>query len=183
MPTSASANRALTDSLASMALTVKCLPTSRRKSSSGIGASQSVLSTMTGAGSGSSEALELGPDAGRVGRDLLGRQERALGPLAARVADPRGAGAEQDDRPVPVRLEQAQHQHADQAPDVEAVGRHVDAVVDGEPLAGQLVRQGVVGDLVDQAPPPQLVEHVPGHGRTVPERPQRARDNPTAPGT
>ncbi len=115
------------------------------------------------------EALELGADASGVDGDLLRRQHRALGPLAAGVADARGPRAQQHDRPVPVRLEPAQDQHPDQAADVQAVGGDVDAVVDGEALAGQLGRQLVIGDLVDQAPPAQLVEDVPGHDRTVPE--------------
>ena len=43
-------------------------------------------------------------------------------------------------------LEVGESHYRHEVADVEAVGRHVDAVVDGEPLAGQLLPEGVVGD-------------------------------------
>ena len=81
---------------------------------------------------GAEDALDLGPDAGGVGLDLLGRHRRALGVLAAGVAHQRRAPAEEDDGPVAGPLEPGHHHQRQQAADVEAVGGGVEADVEGE---------------------------------------------------
>jgi hypothetical protein len=128
--------------------------------------------------------LQLPADARGVGLDLLPGEERPLGPAAARVADERRPPAHEDQRPVPVGLEPAQGHHAQEAADVQAVGRGVHAVVQDEGLGRHALAQPLVGDLVEQAPPSQVGEEVARHGADRTRAgPQRARDSPTAPGT
>ena len=102
-------SRAATASLASIWLTRKCLPMSRRKSIADSGAVQSRLLTMTAAfvALEVQERLDLGADALHpVGDDLRGRsacaRRSASGRRSARCA------ADERQRPVPGLLEPPQ---------------------------------------------------------------------------
>ena len=89
------------------------------------------------------------------------REQVALLALAAGVADHAGGPADQRDRPMPGLLKPPQDHQRHQVPDVQAVGRRIEAGVEraaaGAQPAGQL---GVVGGLVDQAAPRQVGKDV-----------------------
>ena len=83
------------------------------------------------------------------------RKQIALVALAAGVADHAGGAADDRDRLVAGVLEAAQHQQRQQVADVQAVGRGIEAGVDGARLFVEPAPTdaGVVGRLVDQATP------------------------------
>ena len=150
MPWSGRSKRVRTDSLATIWLTVKCLPTSRRNSSVEMVPSQSALLRRSALVE-VEELAQLGPDALEVALDGLEGEQLALVLLAAGVADHAGAAAGQRDGPVPGLLEAAERAELEQAAHVEAVGARVEAGVDGEARLVEPLGQLGVGDLVDQA--------------------------------
>jgi hypothetical protein len=89
-----------------MIFTVKCLPTSRRKSTRRVVEHQRCRRP----GIEIEEAGRLVALPLQVLTDLLGRQQRPLGTLTRRVADQPGAAAHQHDRLVPAAL-QVRQQH------------------------------------------------------------------------
>ena len=102
--------RGCTDSFAIMALTEKCLPTSRRNSSS-VELREPVVVVRQAAARPAvevEEALELRAQRSSPLGDDVVRVQRALGGLAARVADQPGAAADEGDRPVAGALEALQ---------------------------------------------------------------------------
>ena len=95
--------------------------------------------------------------AGDVRPQRLDREQIALLALAAGVADHARGPADQGDRPVAGLLEPPQHHQGHEVADVQAVGRRVEANVDGARLLAQQPRQvRVVGGLVDQSAPGSL---------------------------
>ena len=124
--------RERTLSLATIMLTEKCFPMSRRKSRKLTGAVQSALSTSRAglAGLEVEQARELPLDAGDIVGELLPRQQIALGGLARRIADHAGGAAGQCDGVVAGELEAPQHELAHEVPDMEAVAGRVEAAVE-----------------------------------------------------
>ena len=88
---------------------------------------------------------------------LLEREQVALLALAAGVADHAGRAADEGDRPMARLLKPPQHQQRQQAADVQAVGRRIEAAIERslttrEPAAELLgVRR-----LVDEAAPGEI---------------------------
>ena len=109
------------------------------------------------------EPGELLTDALCVAIDLLEVHHRALGPLAARVADHAGAATHQRDRDMAVPLQPGQPHHRDHVADVERVGGGIEARV-GDDGAGAepLVEAG--RDVLNEAARGQQFEKI-GHRR------------------
>jgi hypothetical protein len=109
-------------------------------------------------GSRLEQTLELGPDGGHVGLDLVSGEQVPLGGLTAGVADHPGGAAGQVDDLVPGPLEPAQRADPDQVADLQARGGRVEADVGDEAAGveqpGQLLG---VGALVHQPPPHEVV--------------------------
>ncbi len=161
MPSSLSMRR-FTDSFASIALTVKCLPTSRMKSIALNAVSHSaLLSSRAGLGARVEieKARKLRADALDVRLHLLRRQELTLDRLAAGIADEPGAAADEGDRRVAVALHVRERHHDEQRPDVQARRRGIEPDVAGDPLARQDVAN-TFGGVVDKAAPLQLAIQV-----------------------
>ena len=98
-----------------------------------------------------------------VGDDLLG-VERALGALAARVADQPGGAADEAERPVAGLLEPAQGEQLDEVADVQRGRGRVEPAIERDRPRGEQRPQFVqVGGLRDQAAPRELIQDV-GHG-------------------
>ena len=174
MPWSARDSRDFTESLATIWLTVKCFPTSRRNSKSDMGRSQSALLTSRARPDPSSpveveELLELAPDALEVGLQRLLAQERPLLGLAPRVADEPGPPAGHGDGPVPGQLQPAQIADLQQMAHVQAVGGRIEAAVGGQLIGVQPLLELGVGQLVDQSPEPEVLGEL-GHGLSLPRR-------------
>ena len=111
---------------------VKCLPTSRRKSSIGTPPSQSWLSTMRaprGPGREVQEALTAAPDRGHVAHERRGPEQRPLARPPRGIPDHARRPAHHGDRPAAVALEVEQPEHRHEVADVERVGRRVEARV------------------------------------------------------
>ena len=134
MPTSP-ASRFFTDSLASIWLTVMCLPTSRRKSSTLVPAVQSALSTSVAAyGPGSKSRIR---SSWRLMRSTLCCNSSRVSRLRssdspARVADHAGGAAGERERAVTGELEATQAELPHEVPDVQRVGGGVEAHVDAD---------------------------------------------------
>ena len=131
--------RRFTDSFASIAFTVKCLPTSRMKSIAPSFVSQSALLTSLAGLVVRVEiekARHLLADAFDVLLDLLGRQQLTLGRLAARIADETGAAADEADRRVAGALQVREHHHDEQRSDVKARRGRIEADVGGDAARG-----------------------------------------------
>ena len=128
-------------SRASIWLTVTCLPTSRRNSSTEIGCVQSRLSTSsprprlvpTDPRVEVDDPAELLLDARHVVVEHVVVEQVALLGATARVADHARGAAGQGDRTVAGILEAAQRDEPDQVADVQAVGRRIAPVVDRRP--------------------------------------------------
>ncbi len=115
MPWSGRSSRARTESLATIWLTVKCLPTSRRKSTSASGPASRRCRPAAARPRGrrarrskSRNRASWRADAGQVGRQLLDGEQVALLGLAPRVADHAGGAAGQGDGPVTGQLQAAE---------------------------------------------------------------------------
>ena len=109
---------------------------------------------------------DLGPDRGPVGVELLGVEQVSFFALAARVADHPGAAPDQGDGPVAGQLEPSQQAQLLQMPDVKAVGRGVESDVEHQPARVDAVGQDfLIGDLVDQTPPAEILEQRRHHLR------------------
>ena len=118
---------------------------------------------------------DLGGDTGPVGLELVGIQQIALLALATRVADHAGAAADQSDRTVPGLLETLEEAQLLEVADVEAVGGRVEADVEGQSVGIDAARQRlVIGELVDEAAPAQVVEQG-WHSSSLPRRYRRPR--------
>ena len=90
-------------------------------------------------------------DAVQIVVDLLIRQERARIVAKARIADAGRAAAHQGDRLVPGLLEPAQHHDLDEAADMKAFRRRIEADIARHSLLhGRLVEGGLVGKLMDE---------------------------------
>jgi hypothetical protein len=111
-PTSSRSSRLFTESLAIIWLTVKCLPTSRKKSVSDTVVSQSALFSSSARDGPASGEVEEAPSCSRIPSrlafDLLDRLQGPLDVLETGVADESGAPAGQGDRPVAGHLETSQ---------------------------------------------------------------------------
>ena len=165
------ASRARTDSRASIRLTGKCLPMSRRKSIADIGPVQSRLLTSDARSVSSVEVEELRHLAADplhpAGDDLGGLSTRSvlrpLGSPISPVAPPT--------RPIgrwPGQLEAAQGQQLHQVADVQRRRGRVEAAIERDRPCGQRRAQLVdVGGLRDQAAPGEVVEDV-GHDPCFP---------------
>ena len=167
-----------TESLATIWFTVMCLPTSRRKSSTPIGAVQSALSTRvacSGPGSKSSRrsscALMPAMLWSSVSRSSRLRSSlRPPGSPTMPVAPPASGNG-----PVAGQLQPAQRELPEQVPDVEAVGGRVEADVDADRSRGQPGGEGLpVGRVLHEAAGLQLGEEVHS-GIMVPRRPRTGR--------
>ncbi len=131
IPWSARSSRDLTESLATIWLTVKCFPTPRRNSNKDIDVNQSALLTKRAPPSPSrapkSRNLASWPaDAGQIGLELLLAQKDPLLGLAARIPDEPGTAPGHGDRPVTGQLQPAEGAHLEQMAHVEAVGGGVE---------------------------------------------------------
>ena len=128
-PLSVRSSRLFTESLASITLTGKFLPTSRRKSRKLNRLIQSKLLTSRAAcGPSKSRKLPqlvlLRVD---VGGQRFAREQVALFALAAGIADHAGRAADDDDRPMAGLLKPPQDHHRHQIADVQAIGRRIEA--------------------------------------------------------
>ena len=155
-----SSSRAFTTSRASIRFTGKCLPTSRRKSSTDSSAVQSRLLTSRAAfgPSKSRRPLDLALDAGHpAGHGLLAVQHPLAGCL--RIADQPGRSPDQQQRSVTGSLQSPGHHQLDEVAHVDARRGRVEPDVEGDGSRVQMLRQrGLVGGVRHQAPPSQLVE-------------------------
>ena len=107
------------------------------------------------------EALELAAHGPEVRLQLLAREERALRRLAPGVADHARAAAGEHDGAVARLLEAPQGAQLHQVPHLQARLRRVEARIDSDGLGRQQRGERVaIGDLVEQAPPFELREHV-----------------------
>lgn len=96
------------------------------------------------------QPLEHLADAGHIGRDLLLRQHRTRRRAKARIADARGAAADQHDRLVARLLHAPERHDRHQMPDMQTVRRRIEAGINRH----DTVRKGAVdalevGRLVD----------------------------------
>ncbi len=108
------------------------------------------------AGTEIEQPRELALDARDVGRQHLGREQVALGRLAARVSDHPGRTAGDGDGPVARELEPAQDEQADEVAEVQAVRGGIEADVERDrPRAGgeQLEELVAVGHVGNQTAP------------------------------
>ena len=106
------------------------------------------------------EPFHLSLQPGRPLRHLLFGVERALARLAARVADQAGAAADEHDGAVARQLDPPERQEGYEAPDVQAVGRRVEAAVDRAGRFRQMRVQFVhAGRVRDQAAPLEVAEY------------------------
>ena len=151
-------------SFASMTLTEKCLPISRRKSRRLTGAVHSALSTSLAGFCFESKSMNLASWL-LMHLTLCASSSRAeqvaFGRAASGVADHAGGAAGKRDRVVTSELEAAQHELAHEVPDMEAVAGGIEAAVErdrpgGEPLA----QAGDVGAIGDQSAPCEVFEKV-----------------------
>ncbi len=104
---------------------------------------------------------ELVLDALDIGLENIGREEIALGRLAARVADHAGGAARDGDGSMARELEPAQDEQADQVAEVEAVGGGVEADVKrdrGRARREQALQLVAVGHVGDQPAPMEVFE-------------------------
>ena len=107
------------------------------------------------------DAADLRLDRRHVAVERVVVEQVALLGAPARVADHAGRPAGQGDRHVAGVLEAAQHDQPDQVAVVQAVGRRVAAVVDGDRPAGQAGGERVaVGRLLDEAAGVEIGEQV-----------------------
>ena len=98
------------------------------------------------------EAIEDPPDAGDVAGDVGVAQQPAAVILAGGVADLGGAAAHQHDRPMAGLLQPAQQHDSDQAADVQAVGRGIEADIAADHARREtLVERLEVGALMQEA--------------------------------
>ncbi len=133
-------SRDFTESLASITLTLKCLPTSRRKSTDQRPEPVRVVADQRGVRAREvQEPFELFPQGGRIGGDLLARLQRAFRTLAARVANQARAAPHQDHWPVTRSLEVEQPHHRNEASDVQAISRRIEAAVASDGAACERV--------------------------------------------
>ena len=158
--------RARTLSLATIWLTEKCLPMSRRKSRKLTGAVQAALSSRRAGlarGVEIEQAAELLLHLGDVGIQHLLGEQLALLRLAAGVADGAGGAAGQRDGVMAQQLEAAQRQQRHEVAHVQAVGGRVKAAVKrdgpGADALGQLLRIGAIGQ---QSAPLEFFQNVHG---------------------
>ena len=122
---------------------VKCLPTSRRNSSSRhlaqpvevVDHDRRVRAVEV------EEALELGADRGDVRLERLPVEQVPLGRRPRRVADHPGPAADERDRPAAVALEVEQPEDRHEVADVERGSRRVEPVVGGDRAAGRESRR------------------------------------------
>ena len=108
--------------------------------------------------------------------DLLGREQRTLGGLAAGVADHARSPAHQGDRPVSGPLEPGEEHDADQVADGEAVGRGVVADVGGPTSTVQVCRREILGGGLVEEPAPAEVFKERVYRSGTPERFLRPSD-------
>ena len=161
MPSSLSMRR-FTDSFAIIALTVKCLPTSRMNSMAPSFVSHSALLTRRAGAARAleiEEARELRANPGDVRLNLLERQQRALGGLEAWIADQTGAAADHRDRRVTEPLQARQRQNRQQVADVKARRGRVEAGIHGDGFARQDVAKPL-GRVVHEPAPLKLAIQV-----------------------
>ena len=130
MPCSPS-SRLLTDSLASIVLTVTCLPTSRRKSSTSTPTGPvAVVDEHVRRPSKSTMSASWARIAARFAAERVGVEQVALVRASAGVADHAGGTTDQGDRTMAEVLETTQHEQRHQVADVEAVGGRVETAVE-----------------------------------------------------
>ncbi len=138
---------------------VKCLPTSRRKSSIAMLPEPVVVvhdPSRRRTRAEVKEPLELDPDGGRVGDDLRPTQEVPLGGLPGRIADHPGPAAHDDDRSPAVALDVDETEDRHEVADVERRAARVEPVVGGDrPFLGQ-PRREPGGLVLEEAPPGEL---------------------------
>lgn len=106
------------------------------------------------------DALHDPPDPRDVPRDLLLGEHRPLRALAARVADEARRAAEQRDGVVAASLEPGEDDDAEEVPDVNRIGRRVEADIHREPLRGGGGAEVVGGDVLDEFTLPEHLENV-----------------------
>ena len=132
-PTSSRSSRLLTMSLAIIWFTVKCLPTSRKKSVRDTVVSQSALfnsSARTAPRLGEvQEAPQLLADARQVALDLFDREQRPLDRLETGVADESGTSPRQGNGPVAGDLETSQRAELHEMTQVQGGGGRVETDV------------------------------------------------------
>ena len=93
---------------------------------------------------------QLGLHAGDIRLERFDRKQFAFLALAARVADHARGAADHSDRPMPRLLKPPQDHQRHQMPDVQAIGRRIEARVHRSRLFHEQLRQiRVVGGLID----------------------------------
>jgi hypothetical protein len=143
--------------LATIWLTVTCLPTSRRKSEEAEPAGPlGVVDERRPA-----EPGQLLGDAREVAGEGVGVEQVPLVGAPARVADHPRRTTGQGDRVVAGVAEAPEHQDADEVADVEAVGGGVAPPVQGEGPGGEAIgERRRVGRVVHEAPCDEVGEHI-----------------------
>ena len=104
------------------------------------------------------EPAQLHADPGAVLLGLLFCQQGSLGALAAGIADQAGPAAHQHQRPVAMALGVGQRHHGNEAAEVEAVGRRIEADVHGAASLAEKGVQVVAGHGLQEAAPTELLE-------------------------
>src|SRR6185437_14635999 len=116
------------------------------------------------------KALQLRANFRGVLADRVTVRQRPLRTLAARVTDQSGTASGERDRPMPVLLEPHEEHDDEQAPDMQAGRRGVEADVSRNRPAGQELG-GAFGMLIQQTAPPQLIqERLRSHGTKLDNR-------------
>ncbi len=112
------------------------------------------------------ERPERARDTGHVRGDRFIGQHLPAFVLAGRIPDPRRATAHENDRAVPVPLQQPQDHDLHEAADMQAVGRAVEADIGRHRARAQRgVERVGVGRLVDEATLRRFVQEVAGRHR------------------
>ena len=175
IPASRDSKRCLTESRWIIWLTAKCLPMSRRKSSSRTPPSQSRLSTIFAAGGPSSPAKKRSTCA--FSRAVLSVRRSASSSwrsldLARRIADHPGRAADQRQHLVPGAPQVGHHHQRHQVARVQAGRRRVEAAVDRDRRRQHLAHV-LGGRLLDETAPGKLFEraHVDDRVRYLPRLP------------
>ena len=161
MPSSLSVRR-FTDSLASMAFTVKCFPTSRMNSMAPSLVSQSALLIRRAGFVGLSKSSNRAscarmPAAFSSTRSLV--RERTLRGLAARIANQPGASSHERDRRVTAALQVREADDLEQVSHVKARRGRIEADVGGDLVTREQLA-GAFRGLINQPAPRQLVNEV-----------------------
>ena len=144
--------------------TEKCLPMSRRNSSSAeLRQPLAVVDhlRLVGRRREVDEALELRADGRRIGSNLFVVEQVALARLARRVADHARPATDDHERRAACALEVGEHEDLDEVAHVERARRRVEADVAGDrrPPAPDALLEAL-GHLGDQAAPAQLGQKI-----------------------